>query len=66
MRGTLAQDNCHVKTGTLREGLSNRDIAGRLFVSVETVRTHVHHVLSKVGVRSRTQLLVRLSKEGYE
>jgi DNA-binding CsgD family transcriptional regulator len=44
----------------LTEGLSNREIAGRLFVSLETVRTHVSRVLAKSGARSRAQLLVLL------
>jgi DNA-binding NarL/FixJ family response regulator len=39
----------------LSDGLSNAQIAERRGVSVDTVRTHVSHVLSKLGVRSRLQ-----------
>jgi predicted ATPase/DNA-binding CsgD family transcriptional regulator len=38
------------------DGLSNRAIAAALFVSVATVKTHVSHVLQKLGLTSRTQL----------
>lgn len=38
------------------DGLSNRAIAAALFVSVATVKTHVSHVLQKLGLESRTQL----------
>jgi len=41
--------------GHLAHGLANRAIAGRLCVSVETVRTHVRRVLGKLGVRSRVE-----------
>jgi DNA-binding CsgD family transcriptional regulator len=37
----------------LAEGLSNREIAGELLVSTETVRTHVSRILQKLGVDSR-------------
>jgi non-specific serine/threonine protein kinase len=37
-------------------GLTNRDIAGKLYLSVRTVETHVDHALSKLGFRTRTQL----------
>lgn len=39
----------------LANGLSNVDIANKLFVSDSTVRSHIHHMLRKLGVRSRTQ-----------
>lgn len=37
------------------EGMSNRDIAENLHVSETTVRTHVSHILGKVGVKNRVQ-----------
>src|SRR5262249_6952729 len=38
------------------EGLSNRDIADRLYIWVRTAENHVSHILVKLGLRSRAQL----------
>ena len=45
-------------------GLTNRDIAAQLFLSVRTVEVHVDHVLTKLGFRTRTQLAAWVLEEG--
>jgi DNA-binding CsgD family transcriptional regulator len=52
--------------GCLSEGLSNREIAASLFVSLETVKTHVQRILAKLGVASRTQAAVLASRGAPE
>jgi DNA-binding NarL/FixJ family response regulator len=45
-------------------GLTNRDIAGQLYLSVRTVKVHVDHMLSKLGFRTRTGLAAWIYQEG--
>jgi NarL family two-component system response regulator LiaR len=49
----------------LAEGLTNAEIAVRLFVGEETVKTHVANILRKLGLAHRTQAAVYAIRNGW-
>ena len=49
----------------IAQGLSNAEIAAQLIVSLETVKTHVAHVLTKLDARDRTQAVIRAYQTGF-
>jgi DNA-binding CsgD family transcriptional regulator len=50
--------------GCLLQGLSNQEIAEKLFISLSTVKTHLHRILDKSGQPSRTALVAWLIRSG--
>ena len=46
------------------QGRSNREIADEFVISEKTVKTHIGHVLAKLGLKDRTQLAIYALKHG--
>ena len=67
--GTVAMPDLTEREGDvlrlLARGLSNGEIASDLFVSVETVKSHVASILMKMGVRDRTQAVIAAYESGF-
>jgi predicted ATPase/DNA-binding CsgD family transcriptional regulator len=62
-RRTLTRRETQVAALVAR-GLTNREIAGQLFLSVRTVEVHVDHALTKLGFHTRTQLAAWAHEQG--
>jgi LuxR family maltose regulon positive regulatory protein len=50
--------------GLIAEGLSNQEIAAKLFISLNTVKVHSSHIYGKLGVKSRTQAVAKAETLG--
>lgn len=46
------------------DGLTNQEIAEKLVLSVETIKTHMRHIMEKLRVSDRTQAAVKAMREG--
>ncbi|PWI42537.1 response regulator transcription factor [Streptomyces sp. ICBB 8177] len=50
--------------GLIAQGLSNAEIAARLYLSRSTVKTHIHQIFAKTGSRDRPQAIVYAHRHG--
>jgi len=48
----------------LADGMSNKDIAANLYISAQTVKTHIAHIFNKLGVRDRTEAVATALRRG--
>jgi two-component system nitrate/nitrite response regulator NarL len=49
----------------IAEGLKNQEIAKRLYLSVHTVKNHVHNILERLGVKSRWSAVTHAAEKGW-
>ena len=60
----LRRDELGMVLGLLGEGLTNKQIAARMFLAEKTVKNYVSRLLAKLGMERRTQAAVFASKLG--
>jgi LuxR family maltose regulon positive regulatory protein len=60
---SLSERECEVLR-LLAEGLSNNQIAGRLYLTVRTVKFHTGNIYRKLGVKRRTEAIVQARSMG--
>ena len=48
----------------LSSGMSNKEISESLFISAETVKSHVSTIIGKMGVKDRTQAVIKAIRAG--
>jgi DNA-binding NarL/FixJ family response regulator len=48
----------------LADGNTNKDIAAKLFISTQTVKTHIAHIFEKLGVKDRTEAVASALRSG--
>ncbi|GAA3677593.1 LuxR family transcriptional regulator [Lentzea roselyniae] len=61
-RGPLSKRETQVAS-LVAEGLTNKEIAAKLLVAPRTAQTHVDHILTKLGVESRSQIAAWVAKQ---
>ncbi len=66
--GGAGREPRHLHVGRTRAligaGLTNQEVADRLFISLATVKDHNHNVFRKTGVRSRVELAILFRPRG--
>ncbi len=67
---TTAQDNPLTQRerevlALMAEGCSNQEMAERLFLSLNTVKTHVSNIFAKLDVERRTQAIQKATSKGW-
>jgi DNA-binding NarL/FixJ family response regulator len=48
----------------ISEGYSNREIASRVHLSENTVKSHIQEIFRKLGVRTRVEAAIRAARDG--
>jgi ATP/maltotriose-dependent transcriptional regulator MalT len=62
-RATLSNRELEV-LGLAAQGFRNKEIAGRLFISEKTVKTHLQNTYEKLGAHSRTEAVMKAKEAG--
>jgi DNA-binding NarL/FixJ family response regulator len=63
--GDICRDEADTQiVALIIRGFSNDEIAGEIFIALQTVRNRISRLLSAAGVKNRTQLAILFSREG--